>query len=165
MSGITVQAVIAVSSGRMPEWAGIGAGAIYVLANASLGLVGVLLLTLRAGRRAGWPRALALAMYGAYRVTERQREHELRLMGLHDATRDVQQALSGSTVAHRLLDRARAMFGAERAELLVLPHDAVAGHAPTVGPDGESSDATLDRLATTEGIWARAPRPRAPGSA
>jgi diguanylate cyclase (GGDEF)-like protein len=155
MSGITVQGVIAVSTGQMPEWAGIGAGAIYVLANASLGLVGVLLLTFQ--RDASWlAAALALAMYGAYRVTERQREHELRLVGLHDATRDVQQALSGSTVAHRLLDRARAMFGAERAELLVLPHADVRATRTTVGPNGESVDVTLDRLATTEGVWARA---------
>ncbi len=155
MSGVTVQAVIAVSSGQMPEWDGIGAGAIYVLANASLGLVGVLLLTFRP--ETSWlAAALALAMYGAYRVSERQREHELRLVGLHDATRDVQQALSGATVAHRLLDRARAMFGAERAELLVLPHDEVRATRTTVGPDGESVDVTLDRLATTEGVWARA---------
>src|SRR4051794_9172263 len=155
MSGITVQAVIAVSSGQMPEWAGIGAGAIYVLANASLGLVGVLLLTF-AWETSWLTGALALAMYGAYRVSERQREHELRLMGLHDATRDVQQALSGSTVANRLLDRARSMFGDERAELLVLPHDGVPATRSTVGPDGESVELTLDRLATTEGVWARA---------
>jgi diguanylate cyclase (GGDEF)-like protein len=155
MSGITVQAVIAVSTGEMPDWSGgVGTGAAYVLANATLGLVGTLLITSRP--ETSWlAGALALAMYGAYRISERQRQRQVRVMGLHEATREVQEALTSENVTHRLLERARQMFGAERAELLVLPHAGQKASLTMVGTDGQSVETTLDRLETTEGICGR----------
>jgi diguanylate cyclase (GGDEF)-like protein len=154
MSSVTVQAVIAVSTGEPPDWSGSVTGAVYVLANASLGLVGTLLLIMRP--ETSWLAAvLTLAMLGAYRISEKQRERHVRLLGLHDATREVQEALSSSAVTTRLLERARQMFGAEVAELLVLPHGGGPALRTRVSPEGSVEQRREDQLDATEGVWAR----------
>ncbi len=154
VSGVTVQVVISVSSGTKPDWAGSAAGAIYVLANASLGLVGTLLLVTRP-ETAWLAGVLTLAIYGAYRISEHQRERHNRVLGLHDATRTVQDALSAQSVADRVLERACAMFGAESAELLVLPHDSTPAIRTRITAAGEVTREPVDRLDATEGVWAR----------
>ncbi|MEA2621401.1 MAG: hypothetical protein QOH61_311, partial [Chloroflexota bacterium] len=154
MSGVTVQAVIAVSTGERPDWSASATGAVYVLANASLGLVGTLLLTTRP--ETSWLAAvLTLAMFGAYRISERQRERHLRLLGLHDATQEVQEALSSEAVTTRLLERACTMFGAEQSELLVLPRGRATARRTRVLHDGAVDQQKDLQLEATEGVWAR----------
>ena len=154
VSSVTVQAVISLSTDSKPDWSGSITGAVYVMANASLGLVATLLWITR--WQTSWlALVLALAMLGAYRISERQRARHVRVLGLHEATRQVQAARSSESVADRLLERACAMFGAEQAELLVLPHGGTAASRTRVQLDGITEQQHLDDLDPTEGIWAR----------
>lgn len=154
MSSVSVQGVISVSSGRKPDWSGAVTGAIYVVANASLGLVATLLLITRP--ETSWLAVvLTMAMLGAYRISERQRERHVRLLGLYEATREVQAALSSEKVTDSLLERACAMFGAEKAELLVLDHGGSPPSRTVVDRDGIVEQLRTTNIEATEGIWAR----------
>ena len=95
-------------------------GELYTIANASLGLVG-LVLVVREPQAVWLAGLLAIAMYAAYRVSVREQERRRRLMALHAATRGLQDSLSTSQVTRQVLGEARAMFGAEWAELILLP--------------------------------------------
>jgi diguanylate cyclase (GGDEF)-like protein len=155
VSATTVEAVITVTSGQRPKWSGlVGPTEVYTIANASLGLAAVMLLTTRP--ETVWLAVvLTLAIYAAYRVSERERQKHHRLIGLHEATRDVQEALSGEAVTRRLLERAREMFGAEMAELLTLPQDEVGAWRTRVKGVDEFEREPLRLLDPTEGVWAR----------
>jgi diguanylate cyclase (GGDEF)-like protein len=120
-SSLTVQSVIAIATGQRPDSTGVSVrGELYTVANASLGLVG-LVLVVREPQAAWLAGLLAVAMYAAYRVSVREQERRGRLMALHAATRGLQESLSSSQVTRQVLGEARAMFGAEWAELILLP--------------------------------------------
>ena len=120
-SSLTVQSVIAIATGERPDSTGVSVrGELYTIANASLGLVGLVLVVCEP--QAVWLAGLlAVAMYAAYRVSVREQERRRRLMALHAATRGLQESLSSSQVTRQVLGEARAMFGAEWAELILLP--------------------------------------------
>jgi diguanylate cyclase (GGDEF)-like protein len=122
-SSLTVQSVIAIATGERPDSTGISVrGELYTIANASLGLVGLVLVVREPG--ASWLAGLlAIAMYAAYRVSVREQERGRRLLALHAATRGLQDSLSGPQVTRQVLSEARSMFGAEWAELILLPED------------------------------------------
>jgi diguanylate cyclase (GGDEF)-like protein len=155
VSSTTVEAVISVSTGQRPNWSRlVGSTELYTIANASLGLVAVLLLTFRP-ETAWLAGLLTVAIYGAYRASERERQKHYRLLSLQEATRDVQEALSAEVVTRRLLERAREMFGAEMAELLALPTgDASASRTRVDGIANVEHEPSV-RLDPTEGVWAR----------
>ena len=155
VSAVTVQLAIAFSTGEKPDWSTLRSpGALYVLANATLGLVAVMLITTRP--ETVWlAAALTIVLYAAYRVSERERQKHQRLMGLHDATRAVQEALQGQVVTRRLLEQARSIFGAELAELLMLPVDHKPARRTRVLRDGTIEDEPSAHLDPTEGVWAR----------
>jgi diguanylate cyclase (GGDEF)-like protein len=120
-SSLTVQSVIAIATGQRPHSTGINVrGELYTLANATLGLVG-LILVVRQPDAAWLAGLLAVAMYAAYRVSVREQERRRRLMALHAATQGLQDSLSYAQVTRQVLGEARAMFGAEWAELILLP--------------------------------------------
>src|SRR5690349_7768790 len=120
-SSLTVQSVIAIATGQRPHSTGINVrGELYTLANATLGLVG-LILVVRQPDAAWLAGLLAVAMYAAYRVSVREQERRRRLMALHAAAQGLQDALSYAQVTGQVLGEARAMFGAEWAELILLP--------------------------------------------
>src|SRR5262249_34956673 len=151
---VTVHAVIAITTGDPPGWSESATGAMYVVANAALGLLGTVLLIVQPDMI--WLAAvLALAMFGAYRISERQRERHLRVLGLHGATSRVQDQLSGRAVTERLLEHARSMFGAESAEVLVLPHGGVPASRTWISPDGTPHHEEVVQLDATDGVWAR----------
>ncbi len=155
VSGVNVELVIAASTGQRPSLSGIvGAGLLYTLVNASLGLVAVLLLVMRT--ETAWLAAvLTAALYVAYRISAGERQKRHRMQGLHEATRDVQEALSSEFVTQRLLDRARHMFGAERAELLIVPAPGLPARRTRVSGDDDRADHELAPIDATEGVWAR----------
>jgi len=153
VSGVAVQMVIAVSSGEPPEWSAlIGRGTMFTLTNASIGLVGVILL-------ATYPSTvwltgvLVLAMLASYRISVRHQERHQRLTVLHEATRSVQESLGSSDVVRDLLDHALTMFGAERAELVLAPAGGSVARrlALTIG-EHTLAESTID---ATQGVWAR----------
>ncbi|MET0772728.1 MAG: bifunctional diguanylate cyclase/phosphodiesterase, partial [Candidatus Limnocylindrales bacterium] len=120
-SSLTVQSVIAIATGQRPDSTGVSVrGELYTIANASLGLVG-LVLVVREPQATWLAGLLAIAMYAAYRVSVREQDRRRRLMALHAATRGLQDSLSSSQVTRQVLGEARAMFGAEWAELILLP--------------------------------------------
>jgi diguanylate cyclase (GGDEF)-like protein len=120
-SSLTVQSVIAIATGRRPDSTGVNVrGELYTLANATLGLVALVLLV-RQPDAAWLAGLLAVAMYAAYRVSVREQERRRRLMALHAATQGLQDSLSYAQVSRQVLGEARTMFGAEWAELILLP--------------------------------------------
>ncbi len=122
-SSLTGRSVVAIASGQRPSSTGVSIrGELYTLANASLGLV-ALVLVVREPAASWLAGLLAVAMYAAYRVSVREQERHRRLLALHAATRGLQESLSHEQVTRQTLDDARAMFGAEWAEVIVLPAD------------------------------------------
>lgn len=135
-SSLTVQSVIAIATGVRPDSTGINVrGELYTIANASLGLV-ALVLIVREPDTAWLAALLAVAMYAAYRVSVREQERRRRLTALHAATRGLQDSLSHAEVMRQVLGEARAMFGAEWAELILLPEDEPASRLRVAQDDG-----------------------------
>jgi diguanylate cyclase (GGDEF)-like protein len=122
-SSLTVQSVIAIATGARPDSTGVSIrGELYTIANATLGLVG-LVLVVRQPDATWLAGLLAVAMYAAYRVSVREQERRRRLMALHTATRGLQDSLSNAQVTRQVLYEARRMFGAQWAELILLQRD------------------------------------------
>ncbi len=127
LSSFSIATVITVSGGapqfeKLPEM--IQFGALVAVANTSLGLLAVDLMRLE-------PQLLALLVvplvtvflaYGAY-VSEREKHQRLEL--LYQSSRILQHSPELDSALAALLEHAREMFRAERAEVLIWPHGEV----------------------------------------
>lgn len=120
-SALTQRAALAIATGERPTSTGVHVRAeLSTLANASLGLVALVLMAREPA--ATWLAGLlALAMYASYRMSAGHQARERRLLALHAASRGLQEPLGREQVTRRALDEARALSGAEWAELIVLP--------------------------------------------
>ena len=133
--GAAVQLVIAVSTGERPEWSAlVGRGTLFTLTNASLGLVGVLLL-------ASHPTTAWLRRPGAgdARRVPRVGPRAGEAPAARGAPRGDRQrpgvAGQRGRGAGLLVARVATMFGAERAELVLLADGATGGPAVVLGAD------------------------------
>ena len=115
-------------------------GELVAVANTSLALLVVAILWVE-------PRLLALlivpvvAMYLAYRAYVSEREKHERLELLYQSSRILQHSPELDSALGALLEHAREMFRAERAELLLWPRDG--------SDDGLMTTATHDGEPTT----------------
>ncbi len=123
LSSFSIATVISVSGGapqfeKLPEM--IQFGALVAVANTSLGLLAVALMRLE-------PQLLALLVvplvtvflaYGAY-VSEREKHQRLEL--LYQSSRILQHSPELDSALAALLEHAREMFRAERAEVMIWP--------------------------------------------
>jgi diguanylate cyclase (GGDEF)-like protein len=125
VSALSIAAVISMSGGapqfqKLPEM--IQFGALVAVANTSLALLAVSILWLE-------PRLLALlvvpllAVFLAYRAYVSEREKHLRLELLYQSSRILQHSPELDSTLAALLEHAREMFRAERAEVLLWPQD------------------------------------------
>ena len=142
LSSFSIATVITVSGGapqfeKLPEM--IQFGALVAVANTSLGLLAVDLMQLD-------PQLLALLVvplvtvflaYGAY-VSEREKHQRLEL--LYQSSRILQHSPELDSALAALLEHAREMFRAERAEVLIWPRgEAAGGLLTTRTADGDGS--------------------------
>ncbi len=142
LSSFSIATVISISGGapqfeKLPEM--IQFGALVAIANTSLGLLAVSLMQLE-------PQLLALLVvplvavflaYGAY-VSEREKHQRLEL--LYQSSRILQHSPELDSALAALLEHAREMFRAERAEILIRPRgDGDDGLLTTCTADGAAS--------------------------
>jgi diguanylate cyclase (GGDEF)-like protein len=125
LSASTIATAISVSGGapqfeKLPEM--IQFGSLVAIANTSLALLAVTLLWLD-------PQLLALlvvplvTVFLAYRAYVSEREKHLRLELLYQSSRILQHSPELDSALGALLEHAREMFRAERAEVLLWPRD------------------------------------------
>jgi signal transduction histidine kinase len=129
-------------------------GLIGTLTNASLALVAV--ATIRTQSWATWLLVVPSAMLiFAYRAYNTQRQQHRRLQDLNEATRAVQESREIEPAMLALLERARTMFRAEIAEIMLLPTDDNPALRTTLGPGDHSEVLVQVELDPREGVWAR----------
>ncbi len=125
LSSLTIAAAISMSGGasqfqKLPEM--VQFGQLVSVANTSLGLLAVSILWLD-------PQLLALlvvplaAVFLAYRAYGSEKEKHQRLELLYQSSRILQHSPELDSTLGALLEHAREMFRAERAELLLWPRD------------------------------------------
>jgi len=142
LSAVTIATAISISGGapqfeKLPEM--IQFGGLVAVANTSLALLAVCVLWLD-------PELLALlvvplvTVFLAYRAYVSEREKHQRLELLYQSSRILQHSPELDSALAALLDHAREMFRAERAEVLLWPRDDDAeGLLTTARHDGASS--------------------------
>jgi signal transduction histidine kinase len=132
----------------------VGVGQAVTLTNTSIAVIAVTILWTEPA--AGWlllvPVAILVPAYRAY-VAGRQRH--LSLESLYQATRLLQRSLKVDSMMPLLLTRAREMFRAEVAEVLLFPlSEKDRAVRATLGPTEEVEESLVE-LDPTDGVWAR----------
>jgi signal transduction histidine kinase len=137
---------------RLPDFVGIGLA--ISLTNTSLAVVAVTILAEEPW--AVWmllvPAAILVPAYRSY-MAGRQR-HET-LDSLYQATRLLQRSLKVESMMPTLLARAREMFRAEVAEVVLFPLAETDKAVKATLGQGDEVEERLEDLDPTEGVWAR----------
>ena len=158
LGAVLVTMAIAMAEGTglrlptLPQQVGIGLA--ISLTNTSLAVVAVSILWLEP-----WAVWLLLVPAGilvpAYRAYTSSRQRHETLESLYQATRLLQRSLKVESMMPTLLARARAMFRAEVAEVVLFPlAESDKAVRAVLGP-GDALEERLEDLDPTAGVWAR----------
>ena len=128
LATLLVLTAISLSEGRPPRIPRlIGLGTLYTLADTSLALVSVVVLS-RHPDSAWLLLVLASVFFFGYRTYGSLRQRNESLETLQRSTRSIQQALRFEPVAESLLENAQELFGAAIVELWLFPQGGEPGH-------------------------------------
>ena len=165
LSSLTIAAAISMSGGasqfeKLPEM--VQFGQLVSVANTSLGLLAVSILWLE-------PRLLALlvvplaAVLLAYRAYGSEKEKHQRLELLYQSSRILQHSPELDSTVGALLEHAREVFRAERAELLLWPRDeSDVGLLTAAAHDTPTSTMVPTQVDAAVGLHGRVGRDRHP---
>ncbi|MDQ4006390.1 MAG: ATP-binding protein, partial [Actinomycetota bacterium] len=134
---------------------GLAFGKIVSITNASIGLIGVMVVATRPV--GAWLLAVpALILFFAYRVYTSQREQHERMEQLYESTHLLSRSLKMQSAVLTVLSQAREMFRAQIAEILLFPEtEDDPALRTTFGPDDHEELMAEVHLDPTEGVWAR----------
>jgi diguanylate cyclase (GGDEF)-like protein len=129
-------------------------GTVYTLADASLGIVAALVLW-QQPLAAPLLVALAFVTYFGYRAYQNETRKNAAVDELRRSTRAVQRITTMHDVRLALLDGARNVFGADRAELLMLGDSDHSAVRSTLDESGSIQTVGVPAHELARGVWSR----------
>lgn len=157
IADLAVETAVSLAEGKV-ETGGMlqrmGFGKVVSTTNASIGLIGALILWIQPS--AAWVLAVPTAiLFFSYRFYTSQREQHTRMEFLYESTHLLNRSLKLEASLPALLSQAQTMFKAGFAEILLFSQQGEPTLRTVLGPGDRKEILAPVKLDPTEGVWAR----------